>query len=75
MKVKIVNKSGQPLPSYATELSAGMDLRASLDAPVTLGPLERALRIRKRGYLRIQQRQARTLQEKALRIRFPAELP
>ena len=43
MKVKIVNKSGQPLPSYATELSAGMDLRASLDAPVTLGPLERAL--------------------------------
>ena len=41
--VKIVNKSGQPLPSYATELSAGMDLRASLDAPVTLGPLERAL--------------------------------
>ena len=42
-KVKIVNKSGQPLPSYATELSAGMDLRASLDAPVTLGPLERAL--------------------------------
>ena len=43
MKVKIVNKSGKPLPSYATELSAGMDLRASLDAPVTLGPLERAL--------------------------------
>ena len=42
-KVKIVNKSGQPLPSYATELSAGMDLRASLDAPITLGPLERAL--------------------------------
>ena len=42
-KVKIVNKSGQPLPTYATELSAGMDLRASLDAPVTLGPLERAL--------------------------------
>jgi len=41
--VKIVNKSGQPLPSYATELSAGMDLRASLDAPVTLGPLQRAL--------------------------------
>ena len=43
MKVQIVNKSGQPLPSYATELSAGMDLRAALDAPVTLGPLERAL--------------------------------
>jgi dUTP pyrophosphatase len=42
-KVKIVNKSGQPVPAYATPLSAGMDLRASLDAPVTLGPLERAL--------------------------------
>ena len=43
MKVQIVNKSGQPLPAYATPLSAGMDLRASLEAPVTLGPLERAL--------------------------------
>ena len=43
MKVEIVNKSGQPVPAYATELSAGMDLRASLEAPVTLGPLERAL--------------------------------
>jgi len=43
MEVKIVNKSGQALPAYATELSAGMDLRASLDAPLTLGPLERAL--------------------------------
>ena len=43
MKVRIVNKSGRPLPAYATELSAGMDLRASLEEPVTLGPLERAL--------------------------------
>ena len=43
MKVKIVNWSGQPLPAYATPLSAGMDLRACLEAPVTLGPLERAL--------------------------------
>ena len=43
MKVEIVNKSGQPLPAYATELSAGMDLRADLESPVTLGPLERAL--------------------------------
>ena len=42
-KVKIVNKSGQPVPAYATPLSAGMDLRACLGAPVTLGPLERAL--------------------------------
>ena len=43
MKVEIVNKSGQPLPVYATELSAGMDLRADLESPITLGPLERAL--------------------------------
>ncbi len=43
MKIKIVNRSGQPVPAYATALSAGMDLRACLDAPVTLGPLERAL--------------------------------
>jgi dUTP pyrophosphatase len=43
MKVEIVNKSGQPLPVYATELSAGMDLRADLETPITLGPLERAL--------------------------------
>ena len=43
MKVEIVNKSGQPLPAYATELSAGMDLRADLEASITLGPLERAL--------------------------------
>jgi len=43
MKVKIVNQSGQPLPAYATELSAGMDLRASLENPIVLGPLERAL--------------------------------
>ena len=42
-KVKIVNRSGQPVPAYATPLSAGMDLRACLDAPVTLGPLERTL--------------------------------
>ena len=42
-KVKIVNKSGQPVPAYATPLSAGMDLRAVLEAPVTLGPLERTL--------------------------------
>ena len=43
LKVKIVNRSGQPVPAYATPLSAGMDLRACLDAPVTLGPLERTL--------------------------------
>ena len=41
--VKIVNKSGNPLPAYATELSAGMDLRAALTEPVELKPLERKL--------------------------------
>lgn len=43
MKVEIVNTSAYPEPSYATSLSAGMDLRASIDAPVTIGPLGRAL--------------------------------
>lgn len=43
MKVKIINKSKHPLPEYATAAAAGMDLRASLDAPVTLKPLERFL--------------------------------
>ncbi|WP_456243268.1 dUTP diphosphatase [Thermonema rossianum] len=43
MKVKIVNKSKHPLPSYATAGSAGMDLRANLNEAVTLQPLERAL--------------------------------
>ena len=43
MKVKIVNRSAHALPAYATELSAGMDLRADLENPVVLGPLERVL--------------------------------
>jgi dUTP pyrophosphatase len=43
MKVKIVNRSKHELPSYSTELSAGMDIRANLDAPLRLKPLERAL--------------------------------
>lgn len=43
MKVRIINKSRHPLPSYATPLSAGVDLRANLDEPVTLSPMERAL--------------------------------
>lgn len=41
--VKIVNKSKHPLPQYATPQSAGMDLRANLEAPVTLKPMERKL--------------------------------
>ena len=43
MKVKIVNHSPYPCPAYATELSAGVDLRANLEAPVVLRPLERTL--------------------------------
>ena len=43
MKVKIVNKSKHQLPSYETSASAGMDLRANLDEPVVLKPLERDL--------------------------------
>lgn len=43
LKVKIVNRSNNPLPSYSTSQSAGMDLRASLNEPVTLQPLERRL--------------------------------
>jgi dUTP pyrophosphatase len=43
MKIKIVNKSKHALPEYATVHSAGMDLRANLDAAITLKPLERKL--------------------------------
>ena len=43
MTVKIVNHSNNALPTYETSLSAGMDIRANLDAPVTLKPLERSL--------------------------------
>lgn len=41
--VKVINKGHQPLPAYATEMSAGMDLRANLEEPVTLQPMERKL--------------------------------
>ncbi len=43
MKIKIVNKSKHPLPNYETSQSAGMDLRANLEQPITLKPLERTL--------------------------------
>lgn len=43
MKVQIINKSKHQLPQYATSLSAGMDLRANLDAPIVMKPLERCL--------------------------------
>jgi dUTP pyrophosphatase len=43
MQVKIINQSNNPLPTYATAGSSGMDIRACLDAPVELKPLERTL--------------------------------
>lgn len=43
MIVRIVNKSHHPLPEYATALSAGMDLRANIDAPIVLQPMERSI--------------------------------
>ncbi len=43
MKIKVINRSKHPLPSYATTHSAGMDLRANLDQPVVLKPMQRAL--------------------------------
>ncbi len=43
MKIEIVNESHHDLPQYATPLSAGMDLRANLDEPLTLQPMERRL--------------------------------
>lgn len=43
MLIKIINNSHHALPSYATAQSAGMDLRASIDAPITLQPWERKL--------------------------------
>jgi len=43
MTVKIINRSGNPLPAYSTVLSAGMDVRASLSEPVVLKPLQRAM--------------------------------
>ena len=43
MKIKIINRSRHALPSYQTPLSAGMDLRANVDTPVTLRPMERTI--------------------------------
>lgn len=43
MRIKIINKSEHPLPSYETIYSAGMDLRANVPEPSTLKPLERAI--------------------------------
>lgn len=43
VKVKIINRSNNPLPSYSTSESAGMDLRAYLSEPMVLEPMQRAL--------------------------------
>ena len=43
MKLQVVNKGHQPLPAYATEQSAGMDLRANINEPIVLKPMERRL--------------------------------
>ena len=42
MKVRIINKSKHALPEYATVQSAGVDLRANIDAPIVLAPMQRA---------------------------------
>jgi dUTP pyrophosphatase len=43
LRVKILNKSGHPLPGYSTGLSAGMDIRANVSEPIILGPGKRCL--------------------------------
>lgn len=43
VEIKIVNRGGQQLPAYATQQSAGMDIRADIKEPITLRPLERRL--------------------------------
>lgn len=43
IQIKVINKGHQQLPAYATSQSAGMDLRANLDAPIVLKPMERKL--------------------------------
>ena len=43
MEVKIVNRSAWPVPEYATKQTAGVDLKANIDEPVVIGPLQRAV--------------------------------
>lgn len=43
IQIKVINKGHQPLPTYATAQSAGMDLRANIEAPQILKPMERKL--------------------------------
>ena len=42
-KIRIINRGSQQLPAYATPQSAGMDLRANIEDPITLRPLERRI--------------------------------
>ena len=43
MNIQVINKSKPPLPAYATELSAGMDIRANISEPISLAPMQRCL--------------------------------
>ena len=43
MRIQVINRSHHPLPRYVTNQSAGLDLRANIDEPITLRPLERCL--------------------------------
>lgn len=43
INVRVINKSKHPIPQYATELSAGMDIRANIEEPIVLPPLQRCL--------------------------------
>lgn len=43
MRIKIINQSKHKLPKYETQFSAGMDVRANINKPIVLGPMERAL--------------------------------
>lgn len=43
MNIQVINKSKHPLPAYATELSAGMDIRANISDSITLAPMQRCL--------------------------------
>jgi len=43
MKVKVINRSGNPLPAYATQFAAGLDVRADNAEPIVLEPLDRAM--------------------------------
>jgi dUTP pyrophosphatase len=43
MKIKLINRSKHPNPQYATEASAGLDLRANIDEPISMKPLQKTI--------------------------------